>query len=883
MGVQNQANPPGSGYGSGGGCGCGCGCSGSSASICPCEDQGGCAWPIDNLPGLSAIGYRVGDFGSFRRAMLLPSPLDPAGESYLEGWRPTAGSDLALQVVDWWAYVADVLTFYNERIANEQYLGTAVLPSSVSRLVSLLGYRPRPGIGATATLGVLAAGPGSVTLPAGFQVASKSAPGVASQTFELAQAVAFAAPTSVPTPPDESLPPVVDPSAPPPGSPAGTATPPPQIELIVRGGVLVKGKPTSFAVGDRLLLMAQDPTKWIDYPPGIVTVTGMAQETDSYGKTNTRVLLDGTDDFDPRSQAADYQLCRPTIANHLVSVPSGAAPITDAYFTLDSTARSINAGDPLVIDTPGAADGVAGGSGFDIGQVTAYSETLWYANGSSSSPTTSPGANGIPLIVAQVRVTPSETVDFETKYGTSTVAPTVVIRTGWKSVGTLLPSPVNQVAGLPSSVALNQAPAAKVGTATPALVEDANGNGAQVTATPQSANQVDLSTGAAGSDGLPSTLQPPLRLLWDLITVSRGATVADELLGTGDATRPGQDFTLHKSPVTYLADTSTGAAPAGTGGPAGLGSRSGPGYSSTVQLAVDGVYWSEVPMFYGHGPAETVFVTREDETGATHVLTGDGLNGARLRTGAQVSATYRVGAGAAVPPAGTLTQILSPQTNLSALRNPAAAGGGADPDSPADLDALAPASVLTFDRAISGEDYAVVAAQAPGVARAGAVWAWDAGEQRAMTVVYVGDDEGAVASARAALRAEADPNRPIIVRRARPRPIKLRMTLEVSPKYVLDDVVTAARNALVGATGLFAPGVLAIGETLYRSRIESVSMLPGVVAIHRLRLEPELEYAALYEKVLWDSRGPRFVPGDGGYFQLASGHLTVNAEVSTSE
>jgi len=89
---------------------------------------------------------------------------------------------------------------------------------------------------------------------------------------------------------------------------------------------------------------------------------------------------------------------------------------------------------------------------------------------------------------------------------------------------------------------------------------------------------------------------------------------------------------------------------------------------------------------------------------------------------------------------------------------------------------------------------------------------------------------------------------------------------------------------LVGTpTSLFAPGVLAIGETLYRSRIESVSMLPGVVAIHRLRLEPEEEYVTLYEELLWDAQGPRFVPGEGGYFHLTSGHLTVHAEVSTSE
>jgi hypothetical protein len=99
--------------------GCGCGCAGQDpASICPCEGNDGCPWPVTNLPGQPSIAYRAGDFGSFRQAMLLPAPLDPAGDADLSGWRPTAGTDLALQVADWLAYVAEVLTFYTERIAN---------------------------------------------------------------------------------------------------------------------------------------------------------------------------------------------------------------------------------------------------------------------------------------------------------------------------------------------------------------------------------------------------------------------------------------------------------------------------------------------------------------------------------------------------------------------------------------------------------------------------------------------------------------------------------------------------------------------------------------------------------------------------------------------
>ena len=114
------------------------------------------------------------------------------------------------------------------------------------------------------------------------------------------------------------------------------------------------------------------------------------------------------------------------------------------------------------------------------------------------------------------------------------------------------------------------------------------------------------------------------------------SAVANEILGSGDATNPGQDFQLSQSPVTYLAN--------------------GAGYASTIALTVNGLPWAEVAKFYGQAPNATVFVTREDNQGATHVMFGDGVNGARLPTGVNnVVATYRIGAGAASPPAGKLT------------------------------------------------------------------------------------------------------------------------------------------------------------------------------------------------------------------------------------
>src|ERR1700753_663966 len=151
-----------------------------STSVCPCDAAAATA-PINNLPGLSQVVYRAGDFNDFRRALLTPllaDPGQPALEQSLNAWQSGVGSDpavadLAVMMVEWWAYIADILTFYNERIVNESYLRTAMLPESPSMLIRLLGYRPRPAIAATGTLAALTTPsvlPGqTVMLPAGLQ------------------------------------------------------------------------------------------------------------------------------------------------------------------------------------------------------------------------------------------------------------------------------------------------------------------------------------------------------------------------------------------------------------------------------------------------------------------------------------------------------------------------------------------------------------------------------------------------------------------------------------------------------------------------------------------------------------------------------------------
>ena len=136
-------------------------------------------------------------------------------------------------------------------------------------------------------------------------------------------------------------------------------------------------------------------------------------------------------------------------------------------------------------------------------------------------------------------------------------------------------------------------------------------------------------------------------------------------------------------------------------------------------MTVNGLPWKEVPFFYGQAPDAQVFVSRQDNRNKTHVMFGDGINGARLPTGVNnVVATYRIGSGAAMPPAGKLTVIAKSYPGLSSVLNPVAVIGGADADQPQQIVHDAPRSVLTFGRAVSVFDYQALAEEVPSVTRA---------------------------------------------------------------------------------------------------------------------------------------------------------------------
>ena len=342
--------------------------------------------------------------------------------------------------------------------------------------------------------------------------------------------------------------------------------------------------------------------------------------------------------------------------------------------------------------------------------------------------------------------------------------------------------------------------------------------------------------------------------------VSRGAGVRQELLGSGDASMPGQEFTLSKSPLTYLPDADP---------------SSETGYASTLAVFVDDLRWTEAASFYAQPPDARVFVTRERPDGKTTVQFGDGVNGARLPSGSgNVTADYRYGSGAEAPDAGSLTVVVKPLPGLKGIRNPVAVGGGADPDPPEQLRRYAPASVLTFGRAVSADDYEIIAATTPGVARARSYWRFDPREQRAMVAVYVGDDATAVTSAQTALAAAEDPNRPIVVKLAVAIAVTLELTVRIDPSRAPAPVVAAVTAALIDpAEGLLGQRAVRIGQPLYASAIDAACLtVPGVRAVHQLTLRTDRGSGLAVEP------GPWFDPGEGAFFRLPAEGLAVHYE-----
>jgi len=144
-----------------------------------------------NPPGQSAIAYRTGTWSTFKQSML--ARLSSSNYPALAGLKTRADDDFSIALLDASSVVLDILTFYQERLANESYLRTATQLYSLNQLSALIGYQPSPGVAASVYLAfTLTSAPGqpanlsnsAITIPAGSTVQSVPAQGQKPQSFQ---------------------------------------------------------------------------------------------------------------------------------------------------------------------------------------------------------------------------------------------------------------------------------------------------------------------------------------------------------------------------------------------------------------------------------------------------------------------------------------------------------------------------------------------------------------------------------------------------------------------------------------------------------------------------------------------------------------------------
>jgi len=792
---------------------------------------------IDNRPGLTAIAYRVGTHSRFKASML--AQLSDPDLGALRALRTREDDDFSIALLDAWASIADVLTFYQERVANEGYLRTATERNSILQLARLIGYKLRPGVAASAYLAFTVEDTSQATNPApvdpanpppawsalgtaviviGTKVQSIPGPNEQAQTFETMEKITGRAAWN--------------------SMKARQTLPQPLATDMDK--ILFEGTATKLNKGDALLIV----------------VPNSSDSTDQALRCVASAVVDD-------KQQTSVELVAPTKSKFIIMLPI----YSEGGFTLGALPFNDNTVDNLILNKTWKESNLNA-----FAQIQGFSIDELYANIGAKFKKPTPIAENTGVFAMRKRAAlfgynapdwnamadstrthygdgndwpvfpdnKSDTLHLDQVYKEIKAGDWVVVVHPIK--GTVI-APVKEVTETAASffAISSQVTRIQLDTAqnlsftkmrdlrkaviyivpeqlTPAELADSSnveGNSVQLDGPYAglyagrtvivSGMRADLTgvTAAEAAVIADVTLAggfTTLTLLGDLTnpyvrdSVSVNANVAlatngettGEILGNGDASQRYQQFQLKQSPLTYVSS----ASPSGA--------------DTTLQVFVNNLHWREVQSLLDAGPRDRVFVTRIGDDGKTTIEFGDGSASLRVPTGQQnVRAVYRkgIGAGGNVK-AGQLSLLLTRPLGVKAVINPIAANGGADSEKLDDARTNAPITVLTLDRVVSLRDYEDFARAFAGIAKALATWTWD-GQTRGVFVTVAGpggakipDESKTLTNLIAAMQASGDPYVPLRVQTYRPAFFRLSALIVINPDYQQDKVIAAVTDAL---------------------------------------------------------------------------------------
>ncbi|MFC7907224.1 baseplate J/gp47 family protein [Streptomyces nigra] len=244
------------------------------------------------------------------------------------------------------------------------------------------------------------------------------------------------------------------------------------------------------------------------------------------------------------------------------------------------------------------------------------------------------------------------------------------------------------------------------------------------------------------------------------------------------------------------------------------------------------------------------FAVETDDDGTVRLRFGDGASGRRPAPGSRLDATYRIGGGTVgnIGP-DTLGTLLPrpgsgtvPVPDGITVTNPLPAAGGADPETLAEVRALAPHAFRSPLRAVTSADYADVAMRHPGVQRAVGrrrwTGSWYAQEVILDPLAAFADDRSMAAEIAELLETHRMAGVDVEVTQPAYVPLEIVMDVCVLPGHRRADVAASLTRAFSagrlpdGSCGFFHPDNFTFGTTLFLSDVVATAMaVPGVARV----------------------------------------------------
>jgi predicted phage baseplate assembly protein len=815
---------------------------------------------IDNPPGQPSIQYRIGTHARFKATML--AALSSARRQPLGHLNTREDDDFSIALIDAWATVGDVLTFYQERVANEAYLRTATERGSVLELARLIGYELSPGVGASAYLSFVLetaeGAPRQTVIPVGTQIQSVPGADEKPQIYETS---------------DETV-----------TRPEWNAIRPRLLQPQKVGrksrAIRVSGLGLTVERGDLTLLITDGKRldlrtvlRVVEHDASRTTLLQVAPgalKPQKYrGPRSTP-----TGQVDPTAKPLTAEVVRQDVVGQRWSSADLVAQARARSWPPDDLTRIVR---EQRLETPKGTAAVELHRFRERAAVFGHNAPKWDSL---------PGGLRYGETVNSTHVDPAYPTSWEGRTLAAEALKSRFLyldspRPKWTRGGWIaLVSPAkrrpyrieeNVELSLAKFTINAKATRLRLGTAKGLKTftirgTTVHGESQQLELAevpipnPIKGNRIELDDFYLGLDtgrlvlvsgepvGQPGVVTNEVATL-DAVTIEGGRTVLrlaqglkhayvrssvtinanvvlathgerkEEVLGSGDGAQPYQRFNLRQPPLTYV----SAATPSGA--------------ETTLRVYVDDIRWHEVPSLYERGSRDRIYITRHEPDGGTTIEFGDGHNGARLPTGPEnVKARYRKGIGLdGRVRADQLTLALSRPPGVRTVTNPLPSEGGDDPEEGDAAKANAPLTVLTLDRVVSLQDYESFAQAFAGIEKALATRIWD--PSGPFVLLTLAGPEGAVidpngilaGNLRKAIVAFGDVALRFRIASYRPVAFQLAAKVKVDPDRLPDRVLAAVERTL---RERFSFEARAFGEPVSQSEVEAaIQGVEGVVAV----------------------------------------------------